>query len=127
MGAVPNRHARHRSKIAPLVALGWCLTVAATSPATAADFDACLKTLQARARSEGIAEPIVRDVLPKLQRQARVLELDRQQPEFSQTLAAYLNTRAGERRVAQGRRLFREQRPFLAALTVNDTAYRGTT
>ena len=117
VGAVPPRHSRHRSKIAPLLALGCCLTVAATSPATAADFDACLKTLQARARGEGIAEPIVRDVLPHLQRQPRVLELDRQQPEFSQTLAAYLNARAGERRVAQGRRLFREQRPFLAALT----------
>ena len=103
--------------MAPLLALGCCLTVAATSPATAVDFDACLKTLQARAHGEGIAEPIVRDVLPKLQQQPRVLELDRQQPEFSQTLAAYLNARAGERRVAQGRRLIGEQRPFLAALT----------
>jgi membrane-bound lytic murein transglycosylase B len=56
-------------------------------------FEACLVALQAQARAAGVAPNIVDTVVPALQQQARVLELDGKQPEFAQTFAQYFNAR----------------------------------
>ena len=65
-------------------------------------FAACLEALQGQARAAGVAAPIVDDVVPTLQQQARVLELDGKQPEFVQTFAQYFNARVSESRIEQG-------------------------
>lgn len=79
-------------------------------------FAACLEALQGQARAAGVAAQIVDDVVPTLQQQARVLELDGKQPEFVQTFAQYFNARVSESRIEQGRALYAQHREFLAQL-----------
>ncbi|MAY92262.1 lytic murein transglycosylase [Haliea sp.] len=79
-------------------------------------FAACLEALQGQARAAGVATQIVDDVVPTLQQQARVLELDGKQPEFVQTFAQYFNARVSESRIEQGRALYAQHREFLAQL-----------
>jgi membrane-bound lytic murein transglycosylase B len=87
------------------------------SPVQAKDFSACLLELQARARADGVAEHIVAEVMPGLQQQKRVLELDRKQPEFIQTFGGYLTKRVTSLRVEKGRELYARHREFLDQLT----------
>ncbi|CAN0597916.1 unnamed protein product, partial [Laminaria digitata] len=79
-------------------------------------FAACLEALQGQARAAGVAAQIVDEVVPALQQQARVLELDGKQPEFVQTFAQYFNARVSESRIKQGRALYAQHREFLAQL-----------
>ena len=70
-----------------LIAIG-CIANAMTARAASPDdngFGTCLASLQARARSEHLPTWIIDDVLPGLEQQPRVIELDRKQPEFTQT------------------------------------------
>lgn len=80
------------------------------------DFSLCLTSLQSQARSAGVSESIVGAVVPGLQRQERVISLDRSQPEFVQTFADYLERRVTPERVERGRALLAEHRPFLLDL-----------
>jgi membrane-bound lytic murein transglycosylase B len=77
-------------------------------------FAACIAGLQVKARETGISEPVVRDVLGKVERIERVIELDRQQPEFTATFTDYYNRRVTEDRVERGRALLAEHRELLA-------------
>ncbi|HEY7776246.1 MAG TPA: lytic murein transglycosylase, partial [Kineobactrum sp.] len=86
------------------------------SLAVANDFPQCLAGLQAQARQAQVAGWIVDDVVPTLEPQARVLELDRKQPEFVQTFAGYLNARVTQARVDKGRALYQRHRVFLDQL-----------
>jgi membrane-bound lytic murein transglycosylase B len=88
-------------------------------PATAlaTDFDACLGELQQQARAAGLSDWIVEELIPGLEQQSRVLELDRQQPEFVKTFAQYLNARVTKNRVEKGRELYTHHREFLRELT----------
>ncbi len=86
-------------------------------PAAGQEFEACLAELQARARAEGRAPWIVDELIPSLEQQRRVIELDRKQPEFVQTFSRYLNARVTEKRVSRGRALYEEHHDFLDALT----------
>lgn len=93
------------------------LLLAACSPALADDgFPTCLASLQDQARQARVADWIVDDIVPGLQQQARVLELDGKQPEFVQTFAQYLTARVTQARIEQGRTLYRKHRDFLADL-----------
>ena len=58
-----------------------------------------LEDLQAVARQQNVPEAIVKDVLGTLSQQSRVIELDRDQPEFRQSFSAYLQARVNQRRV----------------------------
>ncbi|MEM0953004.1 MAG: lytic murein transglycosylase [Pseudomonadota bacterium] len=87
--------------------------------AAADDFQACLTDLQVQARQQGLAPAITEQLIPGLTEQRRVVELDRQQPEFVQTFERYLSTRVTEQRVARGRALYEENREFLDELTVS--------
>ena len=89
----------------------------ASTWASAGDFSACLEDLQRQARSAGLANWIVEEVIPGLEQQARVIELDRQQPEFVKTFAQYLNARVTKNRVERGRQLYAQHREFLRDLT----------
>ena len=79
-------------------------------------FAECLLALQDQARAAGVAADIVDTVVPGMQQQERVLELDGKQPEFVQTFAQYFNTRVSESRIEQGRALYAQHRDFLAQL-----------
>ncbi|MFU8764673.1 MAG: lytic murein transglycosylase [Haliea sp.] len=93
------------------------LLLAACSPALAdGGFPSCLASLQDQAREARVADWIVDDIVPGLQQQARVLELDGKQPEFVQTFAQYLNARVTQARIEQGRTLYRKHRDFLGGL-----------
>lgn len=93
------------------------LLLTACFPALANDgFPGCLAALQDQAREARVADWIVDDIVPGLQQQARVLELDGKQPEFVQTFAQYLNARVTQARIEQGRTLYRKHRDFLAGL-----------
>jgi len=81
------------------------------------DFAACLDELGAEARARGLSVTLVDEVLAGLEYQPRVIELDRTQPEFSQTFSAYLGARVTEDRVRRGRELLAHHREFLARLT----------
>ncbi len=52
-----------------------------------------------------------------VQHLARVIELDRRQPEFTTTFADYLNRRVNEARVSKGRELLQEHEDLLARVT----------
>jgi membrane-bound lytic murein transglycosylase B len=100
---------------------GACMTYLIIAPAamaelepTAASFGECVAGLQATARAEGVSERVVDQVLGNVRHVDRVIELDRQQPEFTQTFAGYYTRRVTPERVAQGRRLLVEHAALLA-------------
>ncbi len=86
-------------------------------PAAGQEFEACLADLQTQARDQGLAPWIIDELIPGLEQQTRVIELDRKQPEFTQTFAQYLNARVTAKRVSRGRALYEEHHDFLDALT----------
>jgi membrane-bound lytic murein transglycosylase B len=93
------------------------LTAAAAAQETTSQaFNACLSGLQERARQAGVADWIVEEVIPGMEFQARVIELDRRQPEFVKTFGEYLSARVTPARVERGRALYAEHREFLDRL-----------
>lgn len=95
----------------------WCLIVlfvvltinnlAAANPVqlNASHFADCIARLNTEARAHGISEATVAQVLSKAKFIPRVIELDRRQPEFTQTFADYFNARVNEDRVRRGKTL----------------------
>ncbi|GIU17585.1 lytic murein transglycosylase [Shewanella glacialipiscicola] len=79
-------------------------------------FPVCLARLQARARTEGLSETTINSTIANLQFVPRVIELDQQQPEFSQTFDNYFSKRATEWRVNEGRRLLQKHQVLLDKL-----------
>ncbi len=82
-----------------------------------AEFAKCIAGLQDRARSEKLSAQVIDEVLPNLEQQQRVIELDRSQPEFSQTFANYFYHRVTPERIAQGQKLLQQYDAFLAGVT----------
>ncbi len=82
-----------------------------------ADFAQCLSGLQNRARSENLSMHVVDEVLANLKQQPRVIELDRSQPEFTQTFADYFYQRVTAERIERGQELLHQYEPFLTDLT----------
>jgi membrane-bound lytic murein transglycosylase B len=87
-------------------------------PALATDsFPGFVASLRAEARRAGISELTLDRALAGLQPNAKVLELDRHQPEFTLTWDRYRATRLSEQRIANGRDAFRQSRPTLLAIS----------
>lgn len=82
------------------------------SPAES-EFIQCVGALQAKAREQGISEQVAANVLGQVQFKERVIELDKSQPEFTQTFADYYNRRVTTQRVEQGRVLLEKHRELL--------------
>lgn len=76
-------------------------------------FRQCVTALQQQALERGISAAVVEQVLGEVNHVARVIQLDRQQPEFNESFAAYLNRRVTADRVARGRELLRSHGPLL--------------
>ncbi|MCS6236828.1 lytic murein transglycosylase [Shewanella baltica] len=84
--------------------------------ANAEAFPSCVTGLQARARTEGLSEATINSTIANLKFVPRVIELDQQQPEFSQTFDNYFSKRATEWRVNEGRRLLQKHSVLLNQL-----------
>ena len=79
-------------------------------------FDQCLPTLQKRALAAGISPATVNSVIPALQYQEKVIELDRHQPEFVETFQNYMAKRVTPNRVKAGREMLVKYQPLLEKL-----------
>ena len=88
----------------------------ATEPLDAVRFAACVGDLKTAAREAGVSEQVVNQVLDQVRISARVLELDRRQPEFTQTFAGYFNRRVTPARVARGREMLKTHQHLLAEI-----------
>ena len=82
-----------------------------------AEFAQCLSGLQQRARSEQLSTHVVDEVLANLKQQTRVIELDRSQPEFTQTFADYFQQRVTAECIERGQELLDQYEAFLTDLT----------
>lgn len=104
-----------RSLIALLITVGLGTGVTA-APARAAEtaFDVWLEDFRREASVAGISaatlEAALRDVAPI----ERVVELDRRQPEYTQTFWNYLDKRVTPERIARGRELLAKHRELLS-------------
>ncbi len=96
--------------------VAWAGHLSAREAKGTSDFPACLDALAVTARAEGIPEALIDEVLVKLQFQPRVIELDRAQPEFVQSFAAYLRGAVSAARVQQGRALLERHQALLDRL-----------
>ncbi|MEX1081720.1 MAG: lytic murein transglycosylase [Halofilum sp. (in: g-proteobacteria)] len=97
--------------------LRWALCLALAGPSgaqalTDEGFASCLADLRERATDHGVSA----DALAAVEPIEQVLELDRDQPEFTTTLADYLGRRVTDARVEQGRALIEEHKTLLDAL-----------
>ncbi|QSX39030.1 lytic murein transglycosylase [Shewanella sedimentimangrovi] len=78
-------------------------------------FAACLQALHTKAQQQGLGDQSLA-AIDKLSYVPRVIELDRNQPEFTQTFEGYFSKRINDWRVQQGRKMFKEQGPLLKKL-----------
>jgi membrane-bound lytic murein transglycosylase B len=76
-------------------------------------FGECIARMKSQARQEGISDNTVNQVLSRVKRLPRIIELDRRQPEFTQTFANYFTTRINEERIQRGRDLYAKHRTLL--------------
>ena len=70
-----------------------------------ADFAACIVRLKQEAQTAGISAEVRNDVLNNVQWVQRVIELYRQQPEFTTTFSDYYRKRVTPARVEKGREM----------------------
>lgn len=89
------------------------LAVANSIQPGAINFSDCISRLHKEARVQGISEVTVTQVLNKVEYMPRVIELDRRQPEFTQTFADYFSARITEDRVRRGKTLLTKHRQLL--------------
>ncbi|MGE0622867.1 MAG: lytic murein transglycosylase [Pseudomonadales bacterium] len=92
------------------------LPAAAAEPPQAPDaarFARCVAAFKSAALDADVSPAVVDQVLDRVQLSERVLELDRKQPEFTQTFADYFNRRVTPERVARGRQALIEHRALL--------------
>lgn len=92
----------------------FALPLSVFATAEAEPFAAWLQALRLEAKAKGISEPTLQTALKDVQPIERVIELDRKQPEFTQTFLNYLNTRVTPERIARGREMLNKHRALLA-------------
>lgn len=80
-------------------------------------FDKWLAAMRAEARASGISEATLADALDGIEPIPRVIELDREQPEFTLTFHEYLQRVAPDARVAKGQQKLEENRKLLDAVS----------
>ncbi len=88
----------------------------APAPAQAQSFEAWLVGLRVEAEAAGIGESTLDAALDGVVPIPRVIELDRKQPEFTQTFDEYMARRVTPELVEEGRRVLRQQRALLTEI-----------
>jgi membrane-bound lytic murein transglycosylase B len=83
----------------------------------AESFDQCRARLTDLAVDRGITPAIATTVMADVEPLERVIQADRNQPEFVQDFGSYLNARVTAARVQRGRELYAANRALLDALT----------
>ena len=90
-------------------ALGLAAATLLASPARSDEaFQAWLAALRAEAAAEGISALTLDRALAGVEPLARIIELDRRQPEFTQTFWRYMDQRVTDQRIETGRALLAE-------------------
>jgi membrane-bound lytic murein transglycosylase B len=79
-------------------------------------FEAFLAGVRADAQRAGVSQATLQRALASIRPNNRVLELDRRQPEFTQTWEQYRDARLSQARVDNGRRAFSDNRSTLDAV-----------
>lgn len=80
-------------------------------------FEQCKPKLVRQAINTGVNAGLAQKVVTGLKYQARVIELDRKQPEFVQTFPAYFSKRVTDWRVNKGREMLAKHKHLLNTLT----------
>lgn len=102
-----------------LLLAALCLGALLPTPCPADEnFAAWLEALKAEAVAKGISESTVQTAFKDLQPLEKVIELDRNQPEFKKDFRSYLRMTVTSSRITKGRRLLDENRDILE--TVRD-------
>jgi len=98
------------------LSLGTAAAAALPAPRARAqqpDFKAWLKDFKAEALAQGLKQSTLDDALDNIAPIARVIELDRKQPEFVLTFQQYMQRVVNDVRVEKGRRLLDEHKALL--------------
>jgi len=85
----------------------------------AEDFSSWLNELRQEAHAKGISETTIHEALDNLEPIPRVIELDRKQPEFTQTFWRYLDARVTESRIERGRTLLKKHEKLFNAIEMH--------
>ena len=80
-------------------------------------FAECKINLAEIALQQGVSETRIAAEIPNLTQIPKVLEYDRNQPEFVQTFPSYYSARVNQWRIEKGREALSEKKEFLAELT----------
>jgi membrane-bound lytic murein transglycosylase B len=94
-------------------AVALCLLVPFSARAEDVPFDTWLEGVKTEARAKGISDATIAAALDGMKPIDRVIELDRQQPEFTLTFEDYLKKAVSKSRVATGRRMMSEHAALL--------------
>lgn len=89
---------------------------AAPVSASTGSFEGFIESLRAEARRSGISPGILQQALGGLQPNPKVLELDRNQPEYTMTWDQYRARIVSPQRIVDGREAWRRNRPLLQAI-----------
>ncbi len=96
-----------------LAAMIATLVIATPSHAQTKEFSVWLEGVKRDAAAAGISQATIDAALTGLEPLERVIEQDRKQPEFTQTLWTYLDRSITPGRIEKARRLLAENRPLL--------------
>jgi membrane-bound lytic murein transglycosylase B len=107
-----TRHSMLRLAVLSLTAV-LCTLHAVAQPA---DFATWLRVLRAEAVQLGISEKTLHAALTGLQPLARVVELDRRQPETTLTYTQYIQRVLSSGRMQRGKQLFETHRALLTEI-----------
>ncbi|MBU3020759.1 lytic murein transglycosylase [Aestuariibacter sp. A3R04] len=94
------------------------LTLVSINSALASDdFEQCKNNLSEQAVKAGISQELATQVFAEIRYQPRVIELDRNQPEFVQTFPGYYTKRVNDWRINKGRAMYTAHRELLTELS----------
>ncbi len=96
-----------------LAGLGVAIGIGLSQNALANTFDECLNDIRVEAQARGVGSETTDQLLSGLTPSQRVIELDRQQPEFTSTLEGYLSRRLTDDRLERGRELLARHQALL--------------
>ncbi|MBK5937259.1 lytic murein transglycosylase [Halorhodospira halophila] len=89
------------------------MAVCLTAPVLADDFEQCVTNLRADLKEQGRDAAVVEETFADVEQLERILELDREQPEFVQTFREYLDARLTDQRIDRGEAMMDEHRELL--------------
>ena len=96
-----------------LFGLMLCATIVSCAGIIERRFAQWLETVRIEARTQGISATTINQTLDNIERDPRVIKLDRNQPEFKDTFTGYIEKRLSAARIETGRERLVEHRQLL--------------